>query len=124
MKISKLLRVVALSLAVTGAWAADVSGKWTATMEGPRGTQTTTFNLKAEGEKLTGTVEGARGGAVQITDGKVSGDDISFTVVREFQGNQMKLLYKGKVTGDELKMQMSREGADQSREIVAKRATS
>ncbi|MBX9599958.1 MAG: hypothetical protein K2X35_03100 [Bryobacteraceae bacterium] len=124
MNISKSLRVVALSLAAVCAFAADVTGKWTATMEGPRGAQTTTFNLKADGEKLTGTVEGARGGPAEISDGKISGDDISFAVVREVQGNQMKILYKGKVSGNELKMQVTREGADQSREIVAKRATS
>lgn len=120
----KTLKMLA-GLALFGvlAFAADVNGKWTATMETPRGSQTTTFTFKADGEKLTGTVEGARGGPAEIQDGKISGDSISFVVVREFQGNQLKMVYKGKVAGDEIKMTVGREGGE-GREIVAKRASS
>jgi hypothetical protein len=45
---------------------------------------------------------GGRGGEVEISDGKVSGDDISFNVVREFQGNSITTKYKGKVSGDSI----------------------
>jgi hypothetical protein len=120
-------RVLVLSalfvIAAAGlAWAADVNGKWVAQVPGRDGQmRETTFNFKAEGEKLTGTMSG-RQGDVPISDGKIKGDEISFTVVLSFQGNEVKLLYKGKVTGDEMKLTRSREGSDQSQEMTAKRA--
>jgi hypothetical protein len=103
------------------AFAADPTGKWKAEMEGKDGqTMTTVFDLKADGEKLTGTVTG-RMGETAISDGKITGDDISFAVVRERDGNTFKMLYKGKVVGDELKLTMTMEGRDFSREITAKK---
>ncbi len=108
---------------VSAAWAADVTGKWVAQVPGREGqTRETTFNLKGDGDKLTGTISG-RQGDTPISDGKISGDDISFTVVRNFQGNDIKLLYKGKVKGDEIAFTMTREGGDQpGAQFTAKRA--
>jgi hypothetical protein len=105
--------------------AADISGKWTAQVPGRDGqTRETTFTFKVEGEKLTGTTSG-RAGDVPITDGTVKGDAIAFTVVMNFQGNEVKLLYKGTVAGEEIKFTRQREGGDQPpAEFVAKKATS
>ena len=104
-------------------WAADVDGKWTAQVPGRGGqTREQTFTFKAEGEKLTGTVSGMQGDS-PISDGKISGDEISFTVKLNFQGNEVTLLYKGKVSGDEIKMTRTRQGGDQpGQEFTAKRA--
>ncbi len=105
--------------AVTAA-AASVDGKWKSEMQGPDGnTRTTTYTFKAEGEKLTGTISG-RMGDTAISEGVVKGDDISFVVVRNFQGNEMKISYKGKVAGDEIKMTMQM-GDMGERVMVAKR---
>lgn len=108
----KLVRwVVAAGLATFSLLAGDVTGKWTAEMQGPNGnTRTVTMNLKADGSKLTGTVSGGRGGAAEISDGKVDGNDISFSVVREFNGNKMTSNYKGKVDGDVIHFNMKMEG--------------
>jgi hypothetical protein len=112
-------------VAATVAWAADVNGKWTAQVPGRGGqTRETTFNFKVEGDKLTGTVSGQQGDT-PISDGKVSGDDISFTVTREFQGNTIKMAYKGKVAGDEIKFTRTIEGGPGNAppvEFTAKRA--
>jgi hypothetical protein len=106
-------------------WAADISGKWTAQVPGRGGQpQETTFTFKVEGDKLTGTVSGQQGDT-PIADGKVSGDEISFTVTRERQGATIKQLYKGKVAGDEIKFTRSAEGGQGNRppvEFNAKRA--
>jgi opacity protein-like surface antigen len=111
-------------LLVAALQAADVTGKWVAQVPGRDGqTRETTFTFKAEGDKLTGSVSG-RQGDVPITDGKISGDDLSFTVVMNFQGNEVKMLYKGKVAGAEIKFTRQREGGDQTQEFVAKRQTS
>ncbi len=104
------------------AYAADVNGKWVAQVPGRGGqTRETTFNFKVEEDKLTGTVSGQQGDN-PISDGKVSGDDISFSVTASFGGNQIKFLYKGKVAGDEIKFTRTREGGDQPpQEFTAKR---
>ncbi len=85
-------------------WAADASGKWTFETQGRRGPQTVTLMLKASGDTLTGSISGGRGGSVDISDGKVSGDDISFSVVREFNGNSFTTKYTGKVSGDTIEL--------------------
>ncbi len=86
-----------------------------------------TFTFKVEGEKLTGSISTPRGES-PISDGKIQGDEISFTQVIEFGGNQMKFLYKGKVEGDQIRFTRQREGAEgpgpQTREFVAKRMPS
>lgn len=116
------LALLSCVLAVA-AFAADVTGKWTAEVPGRGGnTMTNTFTFKADGSALTGTLAGGRGGDVSITNGKVDGDTITFDVVREMQGNSVTLHYTGKVSGDEIKFKMEREGG-QAREFTAKRAS-
>ncbi len=91
-----LLTTALLTAASSLALAADLDGKWTAEVQGRGGnTQTQTLTLKASGNALTGTFEGARGGAVDISDGTIDGSNVSFKVVREFNGNQFTQQYKG-----------------------------
>jgi hypothetical protein len=117
-----LLSVCFLFAAVSLAWAADVNGKWTAQVPGRNGqTREQTFTFKVEGDKLTGTVSGMQGDT-PISDGKISGDEISFTTKLSFNGNEVTLLYKGTVSGDEIKLTRSRQGGDQpGQEFTAKR---
>lgn len=114
--------IFSLALAAVSLFAADPSGKWTWEMEGRDGQKRTqTMTLKAEGDKLTGSMQG-RQGERPISDGKISGDDISFSMTMQMGGESRKLLYKGKIAGDELKLTMSSEGGEFSRDFVAKRA--
>jgi hypothetical protein len=128
----KLLFVLTILLVASFAlMAADASGKWT--YEGPgRGGnpgRSMTITLKADGATLTGTVPaGGRGGGdtppIEITDGKVDGNNVSFTVKREFNGNSMVIKYEGVVNGDEMKLKIMRTGRDgtpMTNEVVAKR---
>ena len=105
------------------AHAADISGKWTAQVPGRDGqTRETTFNFKVDGEKLTGTTTGMNGD-VPITDGSIKGDAVAFNVVANFNGTDVKIVYKGTVAGDEIKFTRQREGSDcPPAELVAKRA--
>jgi hypothetical protein len=115
-----------LLLAAGVALAADVSGKWVAQVPGRGGqTREMTFDFKADGDKLTGTITGMRG-TTDISDGKINRDEISFTQVLEFNGNQMKILYKGTVSGEEIKFTRQREGGGEGQggramEFTAKR---
>lgn len=125
-RLSLLVAGLALALiAVVQAAGADVSGKWTAQVPGRNGqTREQTFTFKADGEKLTGSVSGMQGAEIPIADGKIAGDDITFNVTMNFQGNEVKSSYKGTLAGDEIKFTRSREGSDQKQEFTAKRVKS
>jgi hypothetical protein len=113
--------VIFLGLALTTALAGDVSGKWTAEYQSPNGqNRQSTFDFQVKGEKLTGTVASARGESA-IEEGKVKGDDISFTVVRNFGGNDLKFAYKGKLAGDEIKFTVTVGDGERTFEMTAKR---
>lgn len=108
--------LMALMLAVS-AFAADVTGKWKATTEGPNGQMELTFDLKTDGDKVTGTATGPMGD-MPITEGSLKGDQITFTVATD----QFKVVHKGKVSGDE--MQLKVEIGDRTMDMTAKRAKS
>jgi opacity protein-like surface antigen len=118
-----LFAATLLMICATLAWAADVTGKWTAQVPGRNGEmRETTFNFKVAGEKLAGTVSGPQGD-IPISDGKVTADEISFVVTMSFGGNEVKLNYKGKVSGEEIKFTRTREGSDRPpQEFTAKKA--
>ena len=118
----KLIVVFAILLALTaGALAADVSGKWVAQVPGRSGnTREVTFTFKADGDKLTGSMAGRQGQEIAISDGKISGDTLSFSISMERGGDTIKQNYTGKISGDSI--QMKRESAQgQPREFTAKR---
>jgi hypothetical protein len=123
----KNLRLILMGccLAVVSLWAADVSGKYSYEMAGRNGNMTANLTLKADGDKLTGSVSG-RGGDTDISDGKIAGDDVSFVVVREFNGNKITSNYKGKVVdADTIHFTVTTEGGQgggRPREFDAKRA--
>lgn len=122
MSIRKLSAAAALvGLLAVVAFAAGIDGKWTSEFTTPNGqTRTTTYTFKADGDKLTGTVSG-RMGETAITEGKISEDEISFVVVRNFRGEERKMQYKGKVSGDEIKLSVTFGPDMPPREMVAKR---
>ena len=81
----------------------DPTGTWTWSAPGRDGnTRKVTLKLKLDGEKLTGTISGRQNDS-PIEDAKISGDDISFKVVREFNGNKFTTKYNGKISGDSIK---------------------
>ena len=107
-----MIAVAILGLMVVTALAADVDGTWVSESQGRGGqSMTITYSFKAEGSTLTGTVSSPMGGEpTAISDGKINGDDISFSVKRDFGGNSMTMKYKGKVAGNEIKLTMEMEG--------------
>jgi hypothetical protein len=114
------LALLSCALAVV-ALAADATGKWSFETQGRNGPMTQTLNLKQDGGDLSGTLAGGRGGEVQISDGKVDGNNVSFTVVREFQGNKVTIKYNGVMSGDEMKLTIETGRGPQ--EVTAKRSS-
>ena len=99
--------ILGLLLLAAPAFAADVDGKWTGTMSTPGGDFPITFNFKADGSKLTGSMIGMDGMEIPIANGKVDGNQISYTVTIDFGGNSLEMIYKGVVTPAEIKLDMS-----------------
>ena len=92
-----------LSVAVI-AFAADlISGAWVGQLNGDD--RVLTYNLKTEGEKLTGNVTSDLGD-LPISEGKVSGQAISFKVTL----NGILIPHEGKVSNDSLKLKLTYDG--------------
>jgi hypothetical protein len=84
--------------------AADIGGTWKGTAQNQGATIERTFVFQVDGNKLTGETTSEMMGKSAIADGKIEGDNISFTITAKFQDNEMKLNYKGKVSGDTIKL--------------------
>jgi hypothetical protein len=114
------MAVCGLLVAVTAARAdekkADPTGTWSWTVTGRDGTpRKVTAKLKVEDGKLSGTVSG-RNGDTSIDDPKLNGDELSFSVTREFNGTKFVQKFSGKVSGDNIKGKIAfdRNGEPQS----------
>ncbi len=118
------LVMLMLGLTMLAATPSGVAGKWVADLPmGDGGTLPTTFRFSVAGDKLTGSMEN-QFGEREFSDGKVTGDDITFTLHIEYERNQITYFYKGKVSGDEIKFTRERKRGQTSArdmEFVAKR---
>ena len=115
-----LLIVITFSLSVH---AADITGTWKAEFDTQIGLQKYTFTFKQDGTKITGKaisdIEG-RKQEVELQDGKLDGDTITFIEILPFQDTDIRISYKGKISGDQIKF--TRDIADfVTKELVAKR---
>lgn len=116
------LLLTLMALFAFAASAADISGNWKGTAEGPNGAIERTFTFKQDGAKLTGETNSQFTGKSTINDGKVEGDAISFSITANFQGNEMKLSYKGKIAGDTIKLTSDFGGSGQTIEWTLKKS--
>ena len=100
------LRLLAISLVLfaSPAFAADVDGKWTGSVDSPNGPIAVTYLLKADGATLTGTTTGPDGGSIALKNGKISGDKISFSVDFDFGGDKTTFDFTGVVAPAEIKL--------------------
>ncbi len=122
MRVPGLIFFLALSGCLTSLLlAADITGKWTADSEdGPAWV----FNLKSDSGRVTGTMQGHDGKERPINEGKLEGDDISFSVESEWQGDAITLVFKGKVSGDEMQLRVDTKDGNWGTDLVAKRSAS
>ena len=135
MKLTKLTKIMlggllllgALPLAQADDKKVDPSGTYVWTQPGRNGgaDRTNTLVLKLDGDKLTGKLSApGRNGPneTDIADGKLTGADVSFTVVRTFNGNTMTNKYSGTIADGTIKgkIEFNRNGDVQSRDWEAK----
>ncbi|MGD9160812.1 MAG: alpha/beta hydrolase-fold protein [Desulfobacteraceae bacterium] len=63
------------------------------------------LEFKVEGSKLAGTIENMQmPGAIEFKDGKIEGNNISFSYDRDMGGRGFKVEWTGTLSGDELKL--------------------
>ena len=115
-----LIFFAALSLTALSAFAADVTGKWTASFDTQVGQQNYTYQLKVDGAKVTGTAS-SQNGETELLEGKIDGDKITFVENLVYQGMTIRIEYTGTISGDEIKF--SRKVADfATEELIATRS--
>ena len=84
----------------------DPNGTWKWTQPGRNGGPDREFSLtlKDDGSKLTGSLTApGRGGdpvSTDISNGKITGDQIAFELVRDTQNGSVTNKYAGKIAGD------------------------
>lgn len=99
-----MLSAVIIAAMAVAAFAADVNGTWTASFDTQVGNQKYTYTFKVAGNKLTGKAKSEFAMTEsEITEGTVNGDDISFVENLNYQDMPLRIVYKGKIVGDEIK---------------------
>ena len=120
MKTSILLLAFALPFA---SLAANVTGTWKSEFDSQIGRQRYTYSLKQDGTNLTGKANSEvndQKREAELKEGKVDGAKISFVELLNFQGNDLRISYKGTISSNEMKL--TREvGTFATEEIVVKR---
>ena len=111
MKRQLVFASILTAILVVAASAADISGNWKGTADFNGQAIERTFIFKVDGTKLTGETNSELLGKSTIENGKIDGDNITFTITANLQGNELKMTYKGKVTGNTIKLSVDL-GAD------------
>lgn len=108
MKVHRYIAGLAAMLLALPALAADIDGRWKATVEGgPNGPVELQFDLTADGERLAGTLGGpVVSPPVPITDGVIRGAQVSFSLAFPMADGAPPLVirYTGTLQGDELNL--------------------
>jgi hypothetical protein len=106
-----------LGLLSTLALAGDVTGKWQGNMsDGSK----TNFTLESEGTAMSGNMLDGTGKERPLT-GKLGGDDISFHVTTEWQGQPVTLVGTGKVSEEQIQLHLASDNGYGSTDILLKR---
>jgi hypothetical protein len=79
---------------------ATLAGAWKITFTLDSGLKLQpTVRLKQEGEKLSGDYIGTSGKELRLQNVQLKGQDLSFRIIDEFEGDKVPLVYSGKVAG-------------------------
>jgi enterochelin esterase-like enzyme len=107
------------------AMAADLTGTWKSEFDSQIGLQKYTYTLKQDGTNLTGKANseiGEQKREAELKEGKVDGDAVSFVEMLNFQDNDIRITYTGKLTTNANEIKFKRQVGDFATEdIVAKR---
>ena len=104
-----LKQIIGVFLVVLGPWgtalAIDISGDWTTEFDTQIGVQKYTFNFVQEGDTVTGNADAEIEGdprKVEFREGRIEDHVLTFHEIFTFQGNEIRIEYKGTVGNDEI----------------------
>lgn len=97
----------------------STAGKWQGDFNFKGDAVSLTFHLTVAGNAVTGTVDGLPSTPANVHDGKVDGDSITFWVNTDYDGQSYKLVYKGKISGREIKFAFGTDDGSWSTEMTA-----
>src|SRR5215831_1890463 len=110
MKITAAVLVI-LCLALPMIAAADgVDGNWSGAVATPNGDLPIGFAFKVDGTTLNGTMIGPDGTPSPLTNGKIDGNNLTFSVDSSFNGNSFSIAYKGVLDGEQIKISAEVQG--------------
>ena len=113
--------LISFIFAAISCLAADITGTWKGTAEGPNGKIERTFVFKVDGNRLTGETTSEMMGKSTIEDGKIENDSLTFSININFQGQQMKLKYQGKVAEKQMKLHVETDDGSFATDYIAER---
>ncbi|MDR3723033.1 MAG: hypothetical protein P4K83_00910 [Terracidiphilus sp.] len=99
--------------------APDANGTWKGSFDFQGTSVPLVFHFKATAGLVTGTVEGLPSGIAQIKDGKADGDLISFSLMTDYQGSPVKLVFRGKISATDIKFTFGTEEGSWGTELTA-----
>ena len=102
----RFYRTILMAAIAAACFAADIDGKWAGKINTPRGEVPMSFDLKAEGEKITGTAVGPQG-EVPVSAGLFTDGKLSFQLRYQFSGQNLVFHYQGVPAEDEMKMTLA-----------------
>jgi len=120
-----VLFLITFALMAGSMFAAGIDGKWECGVKGGDGVvRPLVATLKSDGMKLTGTVNGMNGAPdIEIFNGMNHGEMVMWSSKRPVQETTVQFDYKANVSGDELKIDITRaDGKGAPMSCVAKRA--
>ena len=120
MKRNSILAGLIVLIVAGLASATDLTGKWQGAFTFQDQAVPLTLDLKGS-DTVTGTVTGLPAGVAEIKDGKLEGDKLTFWIASEYQGNPIKLVYKGTVSGNEIKFAFGTDDGAWGTEFTAKK---
>ena len=104
-KFTLILLCGVIGLLIPTAQAGDIAGQWRAEFETQIGLQKYLFTFQTNADKLTGKATAENGDQkreVEFTEGKITGDTVSFVEMLNFQGNDIRIQYTGKIGTNEI----------------------
>ena len=113
--------VIAILFASLAVYAADAAGTWRVAYATENGLpREATLSLKLDGDRLAGSWSSDRGLAL-IENGRISGGEISFDLVRKSNYDEIAVHFKGRIEGGTMKLAMQF-GRRKPIEITARKA--
>ena len=81
---------------------AEIGGAWRLTIDSPQGAQAATMNVIQNGTTFSGRITGMPTGDMDVSDGRISGKTVTWSLMLSFGGQSITLGFSGDVDGTKM----------------------